>query len=246
MSGRNSVHAQALQDRLKPAVEAAGYEIVVLEYSKKGNTLRLLIDHLEGHVPASEAACGSGQRLVADGVRLSARPAYLPSGADASADASIDALPTSKSQGGSPQAEAGAAAHAEALAREQAEAKQAIAAAGLSASARSGIRLTDCQTVSRLVEDILDAEGLMPQDAEYHLEVSSPGVERPLTRPRDYARFVGHPVRVKLRAPLSGETIRMLDGQLTEANETGVTVEVGPKRWPISFDAIERARLRLP
>ena len=55
-----------------------------------------------------------------------------------------------------------------------------------------GISLDDCTTVSHLVGDVLDADGMMQGvDGSYKLEVSSPGLDRPLVRPKDFIRFVG-------------------------------------------------------
>lgn len=75
----------------------------------------------------------------------------------------------------------------------------------------SGVSLDDCARVSRALESFLDsAEGLSP---EYVLEVSSPGVERPLVRPRDWKRFAGREVVVKVRDALAGRGNR-LEGTL--------------------------------
>jgi ribosome maturation factor RimP len=74
-----------------------------------------------------------------------------------------------------------------------------------------GVSLEDCTTVSRALEPMLDAcEGLSER---YLLEVSSPGVERPLTRPRDWARFAGQEVAVRGRGTLAGKA-RRLEGEL--------------------------------
>jgi len=66
----------------------------------------------------------------------------------------------------------------------------------------SGVSLEDCTRVSRALEPFLDEREDLP--ATYVLEVSSPGVERPLVRRRDWARFAGHTVAVKGRGPLAG------------------------------------------
>ena len=79
--------------------------------------------------------------------------------------------------------------------------------------ALAGERVTvdDCATVSRGLEAWLDALEEMPE--RYVLEVSSPGVDRPLTRTRDWSRFVGEQVAVKGVAPLAGKATR-LEGEL--------------------------------
>lgn len=74
-----------------------------------------------------------------------------------------------------------------------------------------GVSLEDCTRVSRALEPWLDAyEGLSER---YQLEVSSPGVERPLTKPADWRRFAGEPVALKGRVPLAGQGKR-LQGEL--------------------------------
>lgn len=90
-----------------------------------------------------------------------------------------------------------------------------------------GLTLDDCRRVSREVEPLLDER---PDVGEgYVLEVSSPGIERPLVRPRDFERFAGHEVALKGYAPLAGRAKR-LEGELL-----GLVEE----------DGVERVRLRL-
>jgi ribosome maturation factor RimP len=73
------------------------------------------------------------------------------------------------------------------------------------------VTLDDCSAVSRGLESILDGrEGLSDR---YVLEVSSPGVERPLVRPRDWTRFAGQPVSVRGKGTLAGKA-RRLEGEL--------------------------------
>jgi ribosome maturation factor RimP len=74
-----------------------------------------------------------------------------------------------------------------------------------------GISVDDCARVSRALEEYLDALETLPSN--YVLEVSSPGVERPLVRRRDYERFAGHEIAVKGYAPLAGRD-RRLQGEL--------------------------------
>lgn len=86
----------------------------------------------------------------------------------------------------------------------------------LDASAEEGVSLEDCVRVSREVERSLDERpGFSPR---YVLEVSSPGVERPLLRERDFARFVGRRIAVHLRA--SGDApARTIEGELLGLEE---------------------------
>jgi ribosome maturation factor RimP len=65
-----------------------------------------------------------------------------------------------------------------------------------------GIGIEDCQTVSRTLEPILDVEDLI--EPAYDLEVSSPGLDRPLRKPTDFERFAGQRVHVKAYGPVSG------------------------------------------
>lgn len=67
----------------------------------------------------------------------------------------------------------------------------------------TGVDLEDCQTVSRRLDDILEAEDPIPNS--YSLEVSSPGLERPLKKDADFARFQGQRVRAATFAPIDGQ-----------------------------------------
>lgn len=62
--------------------------------------------------------------------------------------------------------------------------------------------ITDCERLSKDVSPVLDVED--PIDREYHLEVSSPGIDRPLVRARDYAAHVGHEAKIELAEMLDG------------------------------------------
>jgi len=64
-----------------------------------------------------------------------------------------------------------------------------------------GVSLADCETVSRSIENILDAEDVVPGE-HYNLEVSSPGVERKLLKPRDFQRFAGQKASISLSEPV--------------------------------------------
>jgi ribosome maturation factor RimP len=74
------------------------------------------------------------------------------------------------------------------------------------------VTLDDCAQVSRSLERWLEEDGEVPD--RYVLEVSSPGIERPLVRPRDFERFAGQEVAVKCRSPVEGHGKR-LQGRLT-------------------------------
>lgn len=60
----------------------------------------------------------------------------------------------------------------------------------------------DCEAVSRAISPLLDVEDPVP--GEYRLEISSPGIDRPLVRPRDFSRWAGHEMRVEMATPANG------------------------------------------
>ena len=70
--------------------------------------------------------------------------------------------------------------------------------------------LTDCEALSRRISEVLDAED--PIEEAYRLEVSSPGIDRPLTRRQDYEDFKGFDARIRLIVPLDGR--KQFDGRL--------------------------------
>ncbi len=81
----------------------------------------------------------------------------------------------------------------------------------------AGVTVNDCARVSRELEPWLDEHPAVPE--RYTVEVSSPGVERPLNRKRDFERFVGEPVVVKGTEPLVGTRSRRLEGDLLGVEE---------------------------
>ena len=80
--------------------------------------------------------------------------------------------------------------------------------------------ITDCEALSKEVSPVLDVED--PIDREYHLEVSSPGIDRPLVRARDFATYVGHEAKIELSDLLDGR--RRLRGFIKAADAETVTV----------------------
>jgi ribosome maturation factor RimP len=76
--------------------------------------------------------------------------------------------------------------------------------------------ITDCEALSKDLSPVLDVED--PIDREYHLEVSSPGIDRPLVRARDFAAYIGHEAKVELSDMLEGRRrfrgiIKAVDGE---------------------------------
>lgn len=108
-----------------------------------------------------------------------------------------------------------------------------------------GITLEECTRISRALEEYLDALPSIP--ATYVLEVSSPGVERPLVRQRDFERFAGHEVALRGYAPLAGRE-RRLEGELLglSAGPEGemVRIRLGDgEEVEVARDEIARAHL---
>lgn len=104
-----------------------------------------------------------------------------------------------------------------------------------------GVSLDDCAEVSRDASVVLDAhEELIPQ--HYNLEVSSPGLDRPLRTPADFARFVGQTVKVKLEKP-APDGQKLLRGKLAEAQADTVAVLVDGKRIEAPFADVAEANL---
>ncbi|MGI6656453.1 MAG: ribosome maturation factor RimP [Desulfobulbus sp.] len=104
-----------------------------------------------------------------------------------------------------------------------------------------GVTIDDCATVSREVGAYLDVEDLI--EHAYHLEVSSPGLERPLKKAGDYERFAGRLARFKLREPLAGT--KVVIGVLRGLDGGAVLVEVDGQVVRIEREMISRARLTL-
>jgi ribosome maturation factor RimP len=102
----------------------------------------------------------------------------------------------------------------------------------------------DCASLSRAFEAVLDAAD--PVNGEYALEVSSPGIDRPLTRPRDFAQWAGHAVKLELKSP-DGDGRKRFAGEIKAADGEAVTLTLpkgkGGEDVTIAFEAIEAAKL---
>jgi len=75
----------------------------------------------------------------------------------------------------------------------------------------------------------------------YTLEVSSPGLDRPLFTPAHYRAFIGAQVKVRLRTLINGR--RRLNGKLLEATDEFVTLDIGEERINVPYNVVESARL---
>ncbi len=102
-----------------------------------------------------------------------------------------------------------------------------------------GVGLSDCEAVSKQISALLDVEDPVP--GHYVLEVSSPGLDRRLSKPAHFQRYVGHDVRIKLRTPQDGR--RNFRGKLMAAGEERIEVEVDGTLHGLGLAAIESARL---
>ena len=122
----------------------------------------------------------------------------------------------------------------------------------------SGVTHEDCATFAQDFGTLLDVEELVPGAAEYTLEVSSPGLERKLTRPEEFQRFRGGLLKLQTFTPVDGN--RQWSGRLTEATADTITLDLTavkqkvkrrpgaavtpPKLVEISLSNIEKAQLQ--
>lgn len=102
-----------------------------------------------------------------------------------------------------------------------------------------GINVDDCAKVSRQISAVLDVED--PISGEYTLEVSSPGLDRPLFVAEHYQQFQGERIKCKLRMPLNGR--RNFTGRLLEANEKSIILSIDNESVELFIDDIEKANL---
>ncbi len=105
-----------------------------------------------------------------------------------------------------------------------------------------GVTLNDCERVSRFLGTALDVED--PILTRYTLEVSSPGLDRPLKKQDDFRRFQGKLVRIKTHEPVEGQ--QLLIGRLADYEESGIQIILKEgKTVKIPFQNIEKARLEV-
>lgn len=106
-----------------------------------------------------------------------------------------------------------------------------------------GIDLDGCVKASRLLADAADLDAMVP--GAYTLEVSSPGVERPLRKQRDFERFVGETVQVRLQGKVQER--RNGKGRLVQVDRSGddalITLETEQGVWSFPLAALQRASL---
>ena len=102
-----------------------------------------------------------------------------------------------------------------------------------------GIGLNDCEKVSLAVSALLDVEDPLP--GHYDLEVSSPGLDRKLTKIEHFQRFEGETVKVQMRFPIEGR--RRFRGTLVSSDEENIVVDVDGESHTLPVATIDTARL---
>ncbi|HWE74628.1 MAG TPA: ribosome maturation factor RimP [Stellaceae bacterium] len=105
----------------------------------------------------------------------------------------------------------------------------------------AGMTVEDCETISHTVSALLDVAD--PIDSAYQLEISSPGIDRPLTRRADYERFAGFEAKIEMQRPIDGR--RRFQGKLLGLEGEDAKLLVGTAALLLPLDAIARAKLVL-
>lgn len=103
-----------------------------------------------------------------------------------------------------------------------------------------GVTLDELARMSRELGDVLDGHDAVP--GRYHLECSSPGIDRPLTRPAHYRRFLGQRVHVRTREPIAGR--RQFHGTLEDAtDDTAIVADPDAGRITVPIADVEKAHV---
>jgi ribosome maturation factor RimP len=105
----------------------------------------------------------------------------------------------------------------------------------------AGMTVEDCETISHTVSALLDVAD--PIDSAYQLEISSPGIDRPLTRRADYDRFAGFEAKIEMLRPIDGR--RRFQGKLLGVEGDDAKLLVGADTLLLPLDAVARAKLVL-
>jgi ribosome maturation factor RimP len=104
-----------------------------------------------------------------------------------------------------------------------------------------GVTLDDCTAVSREVSHLLDIEDIIEQ--AFNLEVSSPGLDRPLKSVGDFQRFAGRKAKVTTKEPIKGNQV--FTGRINKVEDELITMEVGQQELCIPFSEVAKARLEV-
>lgn len=103
-----------------------------------------------------------------------------------------------------------------------------------------GVTIDDCSKVSRVVSAIMDVEDFISE--HYNLEVSSPGVNRPLTKLEDFSRFENRNIQLKLKNPHEGS--RNFKGKILKTEGSNITIMLEDKNnLEVNFENIDSANL---
>lgn len=107
---------------------------------------------------------------------------------------------------------------------------------------RKNLIVDDCAAVSRAVSDLLDEHD--PIDGEYSLEVSSPGLDRPLVLPEHFARFAGYEAKIDTSCEVAGR--KRFKGKIVSFDaDNKIHFEMDGTSYVIPFDAVNKAKLLL-
>ena len=104
-----------------------------------------------------------------------------------------------------------------------------------------GITLEDCEAVSHQVSAVLDVED--PIQTEYNLEVSSPGLDRPLFTFAQFAQFVGEDVQVRLKMAVAGRRKFTARLEKADADKKSLTFADKDETWEVSMTQVDKANL---
>jgi len=104
-----------------------------------------------------------------------------------------------------------------------------------------GVTLENCTAVSREVSHLLDIEDILEQ--AYNLEVSSPGLDRPLKSIGDFQRFTGRKAKVTTKEPIEGNQVFI--GRINKVEDELITMEVDQQELRIPFFEVAKARLEV-
>jgi len=104
-----------------------------------------------------------------------------------------------------------------------------------------GVDITDCEAIHRAMDPILDEKDPIPES--YHFEVCSAGLERPLKRPEDFARFMGSPILIKLYRPRNG--LKEIPATLTGYENGKLTAQAGKETLVFEKSEVALVRLRV-
>ncbi len=102
-----------------------------------------------------------------------------------------------------------------------------------------GVDVSDCERVSRQVSALLDVED--PISGEYVLEVSSPGLDRPLFTAEQYRSYIGHEISLQMRMPVNGR--RKFKGVIREVGDEALILDCQDEVAELPLTQIEKARL---